>query len=45
MPLIQFDEVEIDKKRGFIEVSVTAKVSSSRKRTEKEDRIGESHPF
>jgi hypothetical protein len=31
--------------RGLIEGTVTAKVLSSRKRREKEDRIGESQPF
>jgi hypothetical protein len=31
--------------RGLIEGTVTSKVSSSRNRREKEDRIGESQPF
>jgi hypothetical protein len=31
--------------RGLTEVTVTAKVLSSLKRKEKEDRIGESQPF
>jgi hypothetical protein len=35
----------LDKRRGFIEETVTAKVLSSRKRREKEDRSGESQPF
>jgi APC cysteine-rich region. len=32
-------------KKSLIEVTITAKVISSRKRREKEDRIGERQPF